>query len=305
MTSAAARCRARWISRSLAAALAVVAGLLAAGAVELVVTVQRQACARGVTWAGCLRLDPAALLALAFCGLALLVCGLAALSLARQLLAERRLLASLAATSGAPLGRHVRLVESDTPVAFCAGVVRPRVYVSAGMLALLEEDQLAAVLAHEEQHRRARDPLKLAVARVVDRALFFLPALRRLGAAYATAAELGADEAAVEACRGRCSPLASALLALGGVGGSGGLAVEAERIDHLMGRAADRAVSRRSALVGLASVIGLALGAVAVSWVAASSGLDRVELLSQLPLFALVLAAGCGVALARRRSQPA
>jgi Zn-dependent protease with chaperone function len=129
----------------------------------------------------------------------------------------------------------VLLVADERPQAFCAGWIRPRVYVSTGALIALDDDELQAVLAHEVHHQRRRDPLRLLMARAVSDAFFFLPALRRLSQRYAALAELAADDAAVAAVGDR-SVLASALLSFGErrepdvvVG------IAPERVDHLFG----------------------------------------------------------------------
>ena len=64
-------------------------------------------------------------------------------------------------------------------------------------------------LAEAVARERGRDPLRLAVSRVLCQALFFLPILRSLHATYADAAELTADAAALEAVDGATAPLAS------------------------------------------------------------------------------------------------
>ena len=68
-------------------------------------------------------------------------------------------------------------------------------------------DELRAVLAHEQHHRALRDPLRLAVGRVLCQALFFLPVLRPLHDRYGDVAEMTADAAAVaDGRRARRSP---------------------------------------------------------------------------------------------------
>jgi hypothetical protein len=131
-------------------------------------------------------------------------------------------------------GTAVTVVEDDTPRAFCAGYLHPRVHLSTGALALLSERQLCAVLAHERHHALRRDPLRLLVARVLGEALFCLPAVRRLAARYDALAELAADEAAARETD--AATLASALLVFGEDPARGVVVgVAPERVDHLMG----------------------------------------------------------------------
>ena len=93
----------------------------------------------------------------------------------------------------------MRVIDAAAPLAFCAGWLRPRVYVSTAVLDRLSDAELRAVLAHEQHHGALRDPLRLAVGRVLCQALFFLPVLRPLHDRYADVAELTADAAALAA----------------------------------------------------------------------------------------------------------
>jgi len=62
-------------------------------------------------------------------GIGLLIAGAAAWGLGRELLADRRFRRTLAACSPVAL-EGVLVIADDTPQAFCAGLLRPRVYVS-------------------------------------------------------------------------------------------------------------------------------------------------------------------------------
>jgi Zn-dependent protease with chaperone function len=138
---------------------------------------------------------------------------------------------------GSLQGHHAAtVIEGSTPQAFCAGFLRPAVYVSRRTVELLSEDELHAVLAHEHHHLRVRDPLRLAIARILGQALFFLPVLRPLGDRYGELAEITADHAAVGASCGREGPLASALLAFEGGGPEHAAGISNERVDSLLGR---------------------------------------------------------------------
>ena len=85
-----------------------------------------------------------------------------------------------------------QVIDDDRPLAFCAGLLHPRVYVSRGALGMLGEAELSAVLAHERHHARRRDPLRLASTRVLADALFFAPPLGELIRRQQSLAEIGA-----------------------------------------------------------------------------------------------------------------
>ena len=58
--------------------------------------------------------------------------------------------------------QRLTLLDVDTPQAFCAGVWRPSVFVSRGLVQRLREPELLAVLWHEGCHARRHDPLRRA-----------------------------------------------------------------------------------------------------------------------------------------------
>ena len=74
-------------------------------------------------------------------------------SAARTLRARHRnrVLVDLVATRN-PLLPGTRVVDHDLPLAYCLPGLRPRVVLSRGVLALLREDEVRAVLAHEDAH---------------------------------------------------------------------------------------------------------------------------------------------------------
>lgn len=178
--------------------------------------------------------DLASLVVLAIGGLGA-AAGVASLrAVRRQRRATRRFRRGLHVAGVMPGAGDVAVVASPTVEAFCVGLLRPRIYVSTAALAALSQPELAAVLAHERHHARRRDPLRLFIARTVGDGLFFLPALRRLAARYATLAELEADEAAARRPGGR-KALASAMLAFDAHRSTAVVGISRERVDCLLG----------------------------------------------------------------------
>ena len=120
-----------------------------------------------------------ALIVLALAVLGGIVAGVALSAIARELTAARRLAGRLAGLH--PVSRDdVFVIDDDRLESFCAGLWRPRVYITSGALTRLDASALGAVLVHERHHARRRDPLRLATSRVIARSLFFVPAAREL-----------------------------------------------------------------------------------------------------------------------------
>jgi hypothetical protein len=171
-------------------------------------------------------------LTLASAGFAVLL--LAVVGAAREAVAARRLQCRLRAVTERSTGRgDVVVIDDGRLLAFCAGLVRPRVYISRAVIERLDERAVAAVLAHERHHARRRDPLRLATRQVLSQALFFVPGLSALHRRQELLSELAADAWAIDcAPQGRAS-LAQAMLCFDESG-----AVDPRRADHLLGELA-------------------------------------------------------------------
>ena len=237
------------------------------------------------------------LLALAALGAAVLI--VTARAAWRQFRAHRRLIRGLPVAG--PLAEHpaVLVVDAAAPLAFCAGWLRPRVYVSTGVLGRLSKSELRAVLAHEQHHGALRDPLRLAVSRVLCQALFFLPVLRPLHDRYADVAELNADAAALDASGGATAPLASALLAFGTTSAGDVVGISPERVDSLLGRPKAWRLPRMlliTALVTIAAFVALAWRASAGASVQATLNLPIASSQPCVLVLALVPVLACLVA---------
>lgn len=202
-------------------------------------------------------------------GLSLAVLARAVRSLARHLHARAQLMRRLRPVDELPVdGVSVLLVEDPRPQAFCAGFLRPRVYLSTGALEQLDDAELRAVVAHERHHQARRDPLRIGAVEVLADALFFAPVLSRLRERYGALAELAADEAAVRRSGGDSAPLASALLSFGQrEDPSVVVGIAPERVDHLLGRAPRWQLPISliaAALAGIGAIVLLAVGTAAI-----------------------------------------
>jgi Peptidase family M48 len=208
----------------------------------------------------------------------------------RQWRSYRRFVARIRPVASLDRDPRVRVIADPHPQAFCAGYVRPAVYVSRRTVEMLSEAELDAVLAHEHHHRRVRDPLRLACGRILGEALFFLPVLRSLADRCAAEAELTADRAAIGASDGRTAPLASALLAFEDRAPAGASGISPERVDALLGES----VRWRAPLSGLVmSICALAGAGILVGLVSGSASVAvtfNLPVISNQPCIAMVAA---------------
>lgn len=103
-------------------------------------------------------------------------------------------------------------IDADTPLMALVGVLRPRLLVTRGLVAALTGEELAASIAHEISHSRARDNLTRLLMRSAPDLLAVTPAARALEHRWASAAEHRADRmASHDSPVARCA-LASALV---------------------------------------------------------------------------------------------
>ena len=96
------------------------------------------------------------------------------------------------------LSQHVVVLSAEAPLAFCFGLLRPRICLTAGLAAALSDAELKAVLLHEDYHRCHYDPLRGLLAETLAAMLFFLPVAAELRDLSLTATELAADRHAVQ-----------------------------------------------------------------------------------------------------------
>ncbi|HWF69862.1 MAG TPA: M56 family metallopeptidase [Mycobacterium sp.] len=156
---------------------------------------------------------------------------------------------------------RVHCLAGTDRTAFCAGLLRPYVYVTtATSTSKLDVQELDAILAHEGAHARRRDPLRRLLTRAAADVMFWFPLLRWWLRRHVENAEVYADKAAINHA-GRAA-LAAALLAAAAqppipVPAMAG-ATQA-RIAHLLGE--DLPIQRPPAGLLALSVLG-AIGAV-------------------------------------------
>ena len=194
------------------------------------------------------------------------------------------------AASGVPT-RLVCVVRGLPNPAFTAGWWSPTIYVAEEIGDTLTPAQLAAVLVHEAEHVRRRDPLRLSLLRFLGCTLFWIPAFRRLAADMADEAEIAADDAAAGQ---HPLVLASAILAMATwraptFGGAGTRPLPAGAV---VGLVEDRAATR----VGHDALLERRVRRLAGETAAVASHLTRRSLLGAAAILSLVWVSGVVVA---------
>ncbi|MBA3823522.1 MAG: M48 family metalloprotease [Ktedonobacterales bacterium] len=103
---------------------------------------------------------------------------------------------------------NVRLLAEPAPLALCAGLLRPAIYVSDGLIDRLPLPALRAAIAHEEAHRRRRDPLRRFLGTLLAEVILPTTWTRTLAHRWRLHAELLADRSARQATSTRALALA-------------------------------------------------------------------------------------------------
>ena len=114
---------------------------------------------------------------------------------------------------GLPGARAVIVLDEPRPVAYCVAGRAATIVITSGALAVLDAEQLAAVLAHERAHLAGRHHLLIALTRGLAATFPAVPLFTQGPAEIARLAEMCADDTAARASGRRT--LLAALLAMG------------------------------------------------------------------------------------------
>lgn len=167
----------------------------------------------------------------------------------------------------------VRVLDGDTPAAYCVSGRRSAIVVTSAAMAELDEHQLDAVLAHERAHLAGHHPQIVAALRGLAGAFPRL-ALMTQGAEHVSRLlEMCADD--IAARRHGREPLLAGLLALSGVAPAGALGAAdvavLERVERLTEPSrADRMITARCAVALTSTVTAILAGPLVIAALAAS-----------------------------------
>ena len=90
------------------------------------------------------------------------------------------------------------VISHPAPMAITMGFMQPKIVISTGLINLLTNDELKAVIAHEMYHKENRDPLKDIFISLCASTIGYIPILKWFNQQYRIIQELLADEFAIE-----------------------------------------------------------------------------------------------------------
>ncbi|QUG40399.1 M48 family metalloprotease [Psychrobacillus sp. INOP01] len=89
------------------------------------------------------------------------------------------------------------IVSNPAPIAITMGFICPRIVISTGLISLLTDDELKAVISHEIYHKDNRDPLKIFLLSLCASTIRYIPILKWFNHQYRIIQEVLADEYAI------------------------------------------------------------------------------------------------------------
>ncbi|WP_419960953.1 M56 family metallopeptidase [Psychrobacillus sp. BM2] len=89
------------------------------------------------------------------------------------------------------------IISNPVPMAITMGFMKPKIIISTGLINLLTDDELKAVVAHEIYHKDNRDPLKIFLLSLCASTIGYIPILKWFSHQYRIIQEVLADEFAI------------------------------------------------------------------------------------------------------------
>ena len=170
-----------------------------------------------------------------------------------------------------------RLIDHEAPVAYCLpGTTKSITVLSAGLMSLLDEDQLRAVVAHERAHATQRHHLVLLAFRAWRGSLPWFPIATRAQDAVAVLVEMLADDQARRVVSGKSLARSIALVASGAAGHQGASLLDG---DSALAADSPSAIARITRLVEPGPPLPLAARALAIASAVALLAVPTILLL--------------------------
>lgn len=90
------------------------------------------------------------------------------------------------------------VISHPSPLAITMGFVQPKIVLSTGLISLLNNGELKAVISHEMYHKENKDPFNIFLMSLCSSTMWYLPILKWFNQNYRIMKELLADEYAIE-----------------------------------------------------------------------------------------------------------
>jgi hypothetical protein len=94
-------------------------------------------------------------------------------------------------------GGIIIIEDNRLKTAFTHGILKPKIYMSRGLINSLDDSELKAVYLHELHHKNQRDPLRLFLISILKDTLFYIPISRFIEGLIQRKIEFAADDAVV------------------------------------------------------------------------------------------------------------
>lgn len=92
----------------------------------------------------------------------------------------------------------VIIFEYSSPVAFCMGILTPKIYLSNSLVKMMTTKELETIIIHEKQHLNRNDNLNLLLLQAVKNMFFFLPIVGDLVNYFHIQKEILADRGVIK-----------------------------------------------------------------------------------------------------------
>ncbi len=107
------------------------------------------------------------------------------------------------------LSGKVKIISDKKSLAFCLGFFRPKIYLSSGLIDLMNRAELEAIILHEKYHLLKKDNISLVAVNVVEQLFLPFPVITDLLDGLIKTREVKADRYGV-ILMGKKQPIVSA-----------------------------------------------------------------------------------------------
>ncbi|WP_336788476.1 M56 family metallopeptidase [Paenibacillus sp. MMO-177] len=112
-----------------------------------------------------------------------------------------------------PTKKNIVIIQEPVFIALSYGICKPKILISTYALSKFSEDEIEAILYHEQYHCLAYHPLQINMLKLLSKVLFFIPVIKELSHFYYIWMEIMADRYAIYRMK-NTAPIGRVLLGL-------------------------------------------------------------------------------------------